>query len=364
MENSRIPWTHHTFNGWRGCWKISEGCAGCYAWAGSKRNPAVLGEWGPNGTRVAGTEDYWRKPLRWDAAAAAAGERHRVFALSWGDWLEDWDGPVLDVQKRRLWRDAQYRWYPDDLLEGLPPLARWVTLDDVRFRLLDMIRRTQQLDWLLLTKRIENFEALLTRTARSVVGYDGLDETVAWIVDWLMGKPPANVWLGATAENQARANDQLGRLIHVPAAVRFASVEPMLEEVDLTRLRTPGATWVDCLSGREHIGRGVFGGGPRIHWVICGGESDQGGHKARPFELDWARWLRDQCRECGAAFFMKQMGARPIGEVGDLLCGLGVRGDLGLPFELVFRDSTGEDPAEWPEDLRVRELPAITAEVA
>src|SRR3954469_785782 len=83
--NSKIEWTHHTFNPWRGCTKVSAGCANCYAETQSGRNPRVLGVWGPKGTRVVAAEAYWREPLKWDAQAKAAGERRRVFCASLAD---------------------------------------------------------------------------------------------------------------------------------------------------------------------------------------------------------------------------------------------------------------------------------------
>ena len=65
-ENSKIEWTHHTFNPHRGCTKVSAGCANCYAETLSGRNPKTLGIWGPNGTRVVASEAMWREPIRWD----------------------------------------------------------------------------------------------------------------------------------------------------------------------------------------------------------------------------------------------------------------------------------------------------------
>ena len=65
-QDSNIEWTHHTFNPWRGCTKVSAGCANCYADTLSKRNPKSLGVWGPRGQRVVAAESYWRQPLAWD----------------------------------------------------------------------------------------------------------------------------------------------------------------------------------------------------------------------------------------------------------------------------------------------------------
>ena len=94
-EDSKIQWTSHTFNMWRGCTKKVDngvthpGCLNCYAEAGSKRNPAVLGVWGEDGTRPEGTDTYWRQPFKWNKDAWFAGERRRVFCASLADVFED-----------------------------------------------------------------------------------------------------------------------------------------------------------------------------------------------------------------------------------------------------------------------------------
>jgi len=114
--------------------------------------------------------------------------------------------------------------------------------------------------------------------------------------------PLPNVWLGVSAENQARADERIPVLLSIPAAKRFVSIEPMLGPVELgeylysdydvaamdNQLLTP-------LEGFKHI---------KLDWVIVGGESGPG---ARPIHPDWARSVRDQCRDAGVPFFMKQM---------------------------------------------------------
>ena len=108
--------------------------------------------------------------------------------------------------------------------------------------------------------------------------------------------PPSYVWLGVTVCNQAEADEKIP---DIPATVRFVSVEPMLEAIDL-RLdrRNDTARWDSV--GRELPLR-------RISWVICGGET---GANARPMNPDWARALRDQCKENGVPFFFKQMAKK------------------------------------------------------
>src|SRR5689334_23112101 len=118
-ENSKIEWTHHTFNPWLGCTKVSPACAHCYAEAWAKRTGIV--QWGDSAERRRTTESYWRQPLKWNAQAFESLERKRVFCASLADVFED-----------------------------RPELQTW------RKVLFDLIAATPYLDWLLLTKRPHN----------------------------------------------------------------------------------------------------------------------------------------------------------------------------------------------------------------
>ncbi len=116
--NSKIEWTHHTFNHVRGCTKVSEGCKHCYAETLSKRNPKVLGMWGPQGTRVMASEAMWRQPLKWNEEARAAGERRRVFCASLADVFE---GPeTCSKEAYRVIRSARVRLF--ELIINTPHL--------------------------------------------------------------------------------------------------------------------------------------------------------------------------------------------------------------------------------------------------
>ncbi len=126
------------------------------------------------------------------------------------------------------------------------------------------VRETPHLDWLVLTKRPENIREMLPSS---------------WGPGW------HNVWLGVTAENQARADERIPVLLDIPAVVHFASCEPLLGPLDLASFA-------------------------RLDWVIVGGET---GHGARPMEAAWARDVRAQCTEAGTAFFFKQWGAHDEG---------------------------------------------------
>lgn len=324
-KDSAIQWTHHTFNPWRGCTKVSPGCAHCYAETLSKRNPAVLGKWGPSGTRVVASGSKWREPLAWDRAAKISGERHRVFCASLADVFEDWSGPMAHSNGNRVWmaEGGAWMWMND---RRPNPGCRLVTMDDVRDRLFTLIEATPNLDWLILTKRPENIAPTCNRTGWSI-------------------KP--NVWLGTTVEDQEQADARIPILLDTPASVRFLSVEPMLQEIVLDRVGAK-AQW-------EHMSRSAirreWPGLPElsgINWVIVGGES---GSKARPFNLAWGRSIRDQCRSARVPVFIKQMGSDPFEVIRANNEHLLDKGHLGI------KDSHGGDWDEWPEDLRVREFP-------
>ncbi len=280
-KNSKIEWTTHTFNPWRGCAKVSEGCRNCYAARDAKRNPAIHGVWGPNGTRVVASESMWSQPLKWDRAAAAIGDRLKIFVASYADVFEDWSGVMQDHRGVVL------------------PHA----MDDVRARLFGLIGRTPNLDWLLLTKRPENISPMMR-----VISH-GADPDLGSVWDELgpTGRL-SNVWVGTTVENQEQAAKRVPELLRVPAAVRFLSCEPLLGPVDLSRWlpESCGCGGGPLVNDAKCPDCGERAGMQRsIDWVIVGGES---GPAARPMHPDWARSLRDQCVAEEVPFFFKQWG--------------------------------------------------------
>jgi protein gp37 len=156
MENSKIAWCDHTFNPWIGCQKVSPGCDHCYAEAMMDHRYGKV-EWGPHGERKRTGDATWKQPLRW--AKQANGGRPRVFCASLADWL--------DNKVPREWRSDLGR----------------------------LIEATPELDWLLLTKRPENY---------------------AKLAPWPLDKIPSNVWLGVTAEEVATENGRnRSRLDHL-----------------------------------------------------------------------------------------------------------------------------------------------------
>ena len=273
-ENSNIEWTHATWNPWRGCTKVSDGCKFCYAETLSARNPAVLGTWGPKGERVIASESYWKQPLAWNQAAQAEGVRRRVFCASLADVFEG---------------------------EDTMPQASVEPVMKARIRLFHTILNTPHLDWLLLTKRPHLIKAILRAVQIRVMNdqYGGVSPEMAGAVaamltKWLRGVPPANVWLGTSVENQEAADLRIPFLLEVPAAVRFLSMEPLLGPVDISR-------WFAVQS----LQQGIWQSTCALNWVITGGKS---GPHARPANPDWFRSLRDQCVAAGVPYLHKQHG--------------------------------------------------------
>jgi protein gp37 len=313
--DSAIQWTHHTFNPWRGCTHVSPGCENCYAEALSKRNPAQLGTWGAGGERGIASESYWRQPERWNRAAERA-YRDACRCMTSDMRLHSYGCPAARWERPRVFCASLADVFEDreDLVEP-------------RRRLMALIATTPALDWLLLTKRPENAEWMLG---------PGMDEAMAAVTGTTTWPLP-NVWLGTTVEDQRRADERIPILLDTPAAVRFLSYEPLLGPVDVAR-------WTISLGegpGYRMLG---YAPEPRIDWLIVGGES---GPRARPMDLAWARSLVEQGRTAGVPVFVKQLGRRPHEQI--------LNSALGSKIRLIH--SHGGDPDEWPEDLRVREVP-------
>ncbi len=185
-KDSGIQWTHHTFNPWWGCEKVSPGCANCYAEALAGRFGQKV--WGDRAPRRPMSEKYWIQPHKWDVEAKRDGERRRVFCAS-----------MADVFERR---------------PGLQP---------IRERLWTLIEQTSGLDWLLLTKRPENVSDMIPESWKK--------------------SPRRNVWYGASVENQQCAEIRIPELLRIPGFIHFLSCEPLLGDLDLGDY-LPGDRWL------------------------------------------------------------------------------------------------------------------------
>ncbi len=268
-ETTQISWFDHTFNPWIGCMKVSPACDGCYAenLMETRMGRAVWGTPGKGaGTRVRTEAPNWRKPLAWNRKAARDGTRPFVFCASLAD--------VFDNAVDPAWRR--------DLFE--------------------LIRTTPYLTWLLLTKRPSNIIHLFAETLPAAA--DKRDDALraAW---------PRNAAIGCTIVTQEEADRDVRRLLRAKAALKpafaYVSMEPQLARVELNGLRLGDGHYLDALRGEESDGR-VNRPVPALDWVITGGETDQGAHKARPSDPDWFRSIRDQCAAAGVPYHHKQNG--------------------------------------------------------
>lgn len=164
MQDSKIGWTHHTWNPWWGCNKVSDACTFCYIGPIMRRSGHEPFQ-GPMRTSAA----TWRKPFSWNRALIGTGDRQRVFTCSMSDFFH----PGADDWRAEAW---------------------------------EVIHKCVHLDWLILTKRPE------------LIG----DRLPA---DWEDGY--SNVWLGVTVETESYIH-RIDTLAGVPAALKFVSAEPLL----------------------------------------------------------------------------------------------------------------------------------------
>ena len=246
-ENTKIEWADATVNHWAGCTKVSPACDNCYA------------------ERMAGR--LWK--VQWGAGAA-----RRQF-ISARDMLEALDRKAQRIGKKlRVFHNSLSDMFDNEVPDG------W------RMDAFKIMADTPNLQHLVLTKRIGN--------VRHYTQHDGLAFD-------LMGD--GSVWLGATVVNQEEADRDIPKLLAVPAAKRFLSIEPMLGPVDLNYVRQR------IQAQRSQLARAI-NGETWLDWVIVGSESGPG---ARPIHPDWARSIRDQCAAAGVPFLFKQWGEwRPM----------------------------------------------------
>ncbi len=272
-----------TWNPVSGCTKLTAECKFCYVerdWHRMTHLPAYAGR---EFTDVACHPDRLEQPIRWQRS-------RRIFVCSTSDLFH------ADV--------------PDDFLNSV--FAVMALCPHHTF--LVLTKRTDRMQKYLsapgrreaIAQAAEEFPAKhpldwVRADGGEVVERGGNpDENTAWLPRW----PLPNVHAGVTAGTQDALNERIGHLINTPAAKRWLSMEPLLESVSLR--------WLPAYpENAPYVGQNPSGqtnhldGLRRIDGVIVGGES---GVKARPMHPEWARDLRDQCREAGVPFFFKQHG--------------------------------------------------------
>ena len=371
---SKIEWCDRSdWNPIRGCTRVSEGCRHCYA-------EQLAGRFSDEGAPFHGFATRVGREGRWTGKVELIEER-LTLPLKWRKPAVVFVNSAFDLFHEAL---------PDSVID----------------RVFAVLALAPQHKFLVLTKRAKRMrEWATTRDRASYVGDAAGDiadaaalaglfkaraqaiaagvERVSQSVRW----PLPHVHLGVSVENQPAA-ERIPELLATPAAGRFVSAEPVLGEINLRRIPLGGPTdctfpanpeikkvqfTVDALTGAPKTGI------PRLDGVICGGESGPG---ARPLWTPNVRAIVKQCRAAGVACFVKQLGSNvqdrnDAGFDGENYDGLpastewpdgtadrvehdldGTRDDYqGAPVRIRLRDRKGGDPAEWPEDLRVRQLP-------
>jgi protein gp37 len=340
-ETTGIAWADSTGNPWIGCSKVSPGCKNCYAaeldankfsrTMGGATPTKPISHWGKGAPRVR-TKAFWKDALAWERKALQAqteyNNRH--------------DGTLREVFKPHTLppRPDRPRIFPSlcDWLDDEVPI-QWLA------DFLKLIHDTPNLDWLLLTKRPENFRKRL----QSVLDMETPDEDdfmKTWMVKmngepgWALNvafwigiskgmkiEPFPNVWLGVSVEDQKRADERIPQLLQIPAKVRFLSVEPLLGPVDLNKIRVDGEVCPECndpvttscLSQTAHCACCVEGDEPvifgPIRWVIGGLESGKGRRDSLNGVEDLVS-LANQCVDNETPFFCKQDCAFKPGQQG------------------------------------------------
>lgn len=245
-----------------------------------------------------------------------------------------------------LWRGNKkpFRYDPDAKLElNVTEMSSWARMTKPRMIFLNSMTDTfleqvpdQWLEWIfdaMLAAPQHTFQVLTKRAARAATFVN------AYLARRELQVLPPHIWMMTSTENQATANERIPFLLSTRASVRGLSCEPLLGPIDLqpwvsVPLYHTGGMLVQAWSGE------ALGFSPeertQLHWVIVGGES--GGKEARPMEESWAQSLVEQCVEAGVAVFVKQMGS-------------------AWAHAHQTQHPKGGDMEEWPESLRVRQMP-------
>jgi protein gp37 len=315
MGKSNIEWTDFTWNPVRGCDKISPGCKHCYAETFAERWRGIKGHAYEQGFDLKLVPEQLDAPIRQQ-------KPRLVFVNSMSDLFHE------DVPEHYI-----------AAVFGVMALACHHTYQVLTKRADRMLRVMENLTLdACINATIDYNISLSRKRSRQIAdvllaGSPACDSEPAW--------PLPNVRLGVSAENNETARQRIPLLRRCPAACHFVSFEPLLEDIDIHH------SWFDwhpiLPASEDDDGRLL----PPIRWVIVGGES---GPHARPFDLQWARKIRDRCALDNVAFFFKQAGARPMDTDEQ-------PPDVIQSQWLKLKSRKGGDLSELPEDLRIRQQP-------
>lgn len=353
MSESKIQWTDVTWNPTTGCTRVSTGCDECYA-VGMTRRLAGMGKKKYQGLVGKGKghfngvvkchEDALKIPLRWR-------KPRMVFVNSMSDLFHK-DVPLEFIVKVRAMMALTPRHTYQVLTKRPERMAEIDSLEDMPAMIYQQVSR-----WLDHEDGNPLGSGTLWDSAHKMAEWRG--QGGRWVY------PLPNEWKGTSVEDQPSADLRVSWILRCPAAVRFLSCEPLLGPValddEIGLIDQDAEDRYALVSGGDvaiHRQTAPF---TQIDWVIVGGESGPG---ARPCDIGWIRSIRDQCKAAGVPCFVKQLGAHPLHTVVYPPIPGARRNPRTVLERLKLKDSKGGDPSEWPDDLRVREWPAVaTAEV-
>ena len=217
-DKSKIEWTDATWNPVRGCTKISPGCKHCYAETFAERFRGVKGHPYELGFDLRLVPSKLEEPLNWK-------KPRLVFVNSMSDLFHE--GVSADYIKK---------------VAEVMVAANWHTFQ-------------------VLTKRSQRMRDMLASHLQFASAHK-------------------HIWWGVSVEDRKHGLPRIEHLRQSEAAIRFLSIEPLLEDLGVLDLS-------------------------KIDWVIAGGES---GHGARPMKEEWVISIQRQCNRSEVAFFFKQWG--------------------------------------------------------
>jgi protein gp37 len=283
-DNTHIEWTDATWNPITGCGVVSPGCTNCYAMrlAGtrlqhhwSRKGLTTASKAGPvwNG-QVRLNEEWLDQPLRWKRP-------RRIFVCAHGDLFHE---SVPDA-----WIDKVFA------VMALAPQHTFQVLTKRAGRMRDYFAHVEQ------PYRVDQELDLMVANGASKAK-TGQEYEPHW--------PLANVHLGVSVEDQARADERIPILLDTPASVHWVSAEPLLGWLGLEAYlwrKVVGSADIltDRMVDEGWSHPGGQGDRPALDWVVAGGESGPG---ARPMHPDWVRQIRDDCAAAGVPFLFKQWG--------------------------------------------------------
>ncbi|KKM72097.1 hypothetical protein LCGC14_1423980 [marine sediment metagenome] len=347
---SKIEWTGETWNPVLGCSKVSAGCENCYA-----------------------LRDSWRQAHHPKQVANYEGLTKKV-----GGKVQ-WTGKIRCIPDR-LSKPLDEKKPTTYFVNSMSDLFHEGVPDEFIDQVFAVMALCPQHTFQILTKRPERMAEYFSGTGVAPRGIEcptknhvlNVADRIAWrnfprqferleqsVKNGAFKWPIPNVWLGVSVEDQATADERIPHLLNTPAAVRFVSYEPALGPGDFA-LFLDGPRLAGKLA--DMIGGDVAAindpcSKERLDWIIAGGESGPG---ARVCEIENIRSVVRQCRDAGVAVFVKQLGANPHYKKpnGRPLCmARKPCGHGDWARSVALEDHKGGNWDEWPEDLRVREMP-------